>query len=129
MTGTPESCAAFQRDLDKLESYAERNLMRLNKGKCRVPLHHYRLEADPLKSCSVERYLGVLLCNRLAMNHTHHPYLEEWPTTPSSSNFQHNIFQIQLSRLHKGVYDCFIFPIEMGWTGGGLRGKKRKADT
>ena len=72
---TPEGCAAIQCDLDRLESWAERNLMRLNKGKCRVlhlgrnnTLHQYRLGADLLESISVERDLGVLVHDRLTMS-------------------------------------------------------------
>ncbi|PKU44831.1 rna-directed dna polymerase from mobile element jockey- hypothetical protein [Limosa lapponica baueri] len=58
---TPEGCATIQQNLDRLESWAERNLMKFNKGKYRVlhlgtnnPMHHYRLRADLLESSSEE---------------------------------------------------------------------------
>jgi len=49
--------------------------MKFNKGKCRVlhiggnyPMHQYKLGAYLLQSISVERYLGVLVDDRLTMS-------------------------------------------------------------
>ena len=47
---TPAGCAATRRDLDRLESWVERNLIKFNKGKCKAlhlgrnnPPHQHRL--------------------------------------------------------------------------------------
>ncbi|PKU30182.1 rna-directed dna polymerase from mobile element jockey-like [Limosa lapponica baueri] len=72
---TPEGCATIQRDLERLESWAERNLMKFNKGKCRVlhlgrnnPIHRYRLGADLLECTSEKKDLGVLVDNKMTMS-------------------------------------------------------------
>ncbi|KAK4825279.1 hypothetical protein QYF61_026080 [Mycteria americana] len=48
---TPEGCAAIQRDLDRLQKWANKNLTKFNKGKCKVlhsgrnnPMHQCRLK-------------------------------------------------------------------------------------
>ncbi|GAB0178111.1 mitochondrial enolase superfamily member 1 [Grus japonensis] len=72
---TPEGCTGIQHDPDRLESWAERNLMKFDKGKCRVlhlgrnnPKHQYRLGVDLLGSSTVEKDLGVLVDNKLSMS-------------------------------------------------------------
>ncbi|KFV84219.1 hypothetical protein N308_04708, partial [Struthio camelus australis] len=63
------------RDLDRLESWAERNLLKFNQGKCRVlhlgknnPTQQYKLEKNLLESSSAEKDLVVLVDNKLSMS-------------------------------------------------------------
>lgn len=71
----PEGCATIQRDLDRLENWAERNLMKFSKGKCQVlplgknnPRHQYTLGVNWLESSSVEKDPEVLVDNKLTMS-------------------------------------------------------------
>ena len=72
---TSEGCVTIHQDLDRLESWAGRNLMRFNKSKCRVLHlrrnnhgHQYRLGNDLLEWSFADKDLGVPVDNRLAMS-------------------------------------------------------------
>ncbi|GAB0181729.1 mitochondrial enolase superfamily member 1 [Grus japonensis] len=75
MTDTPEGCAAIQRDLNRLEKWINRNLMKFNKGESKIlqlgrnnPMHKYTLGDDCLESSFVEKKLGVLLDNKVTLS-------------------------------------------------------------
>ncbi|GAB0204020.1 mitochondrial enolase superfamily member 1 [Grus japonensis] len=64
-----------KRDLDRLENWAERNLMKFSKGNCQVlplgknnPGHQYMLGANWLESSFAEKDPGVLVDKKLTMS-------------------------------------------------------------
>ncbi|PKU42673.1 rna-directed dna polymerase from mobile element jockey-like [Limosa lapponica baueri] len=65
---TPHGCTTTQRDINRLEKWAERRLMKFNKGKSKVlylrknnPMQQYMLGADQLESSCAKKALGILV--------------------------------------------------------------------
>lgn len=68
MADIPDSCAAVLRDLDRLKNWAEGNLMKLKKMKCKVlclgsyrPVHQWMLGFARLENSFVQKDHGVLV--------------------------------------------------------------------
>ncbi|KAK4832611.1 hypothetical protein QYF61_024592 [Mycteria americana] len=84
MTNVTEGCAAIQRDLNSLAKGAGRNLMRFNKGKCKVLhlgrnnlMHQCMLGATQLEDILAEKALGILVETKLNIKPTMCPCCKE----------------------------------------------------
>lgn len=67
VTDSPGGHDASQRDLNRLERWANKNFMKFNTDKCRVlhfgwnnPRHHYMLRSTQLEGRFAEKDLGIL---------------------------------------------------------------------
>jgi len=74
----PEGHAIIQRDLDRLEKWTDRNLIKIIKEKCKAlnldrnnPRYQDRLEVGRLESYFGQKALGLLVDTKLTMNQKH----------------------------------------------------------
>ncbi|KAK4831874.1 hypothetical protein QYF61_019886 [Mycteria americana] len=80
----PEGRASIKRDLDKLQKWADRNLMEFNKKNCKIlrlrrknALHRYLLGASQLESSLTEKDVEVLVDTKLHMSQQNCPCSKE----------------------------------------------------
>ena len=64
VVNTPEGCDAIQRDLDRLDQWAQMNLVMLNKSN---PHYQYKQRDERIEHCPAKKDMGVLMDGKLDM--------------------------------------------------------------
>ncbi|PKU49234.1 rna-directed dna polymerase from mobile element jockey-like [Limosa lapponica baueri] len=67
--GTLEGCATIQRDISRLEKWADWNLMKFNKGKCNIPHLGRNNPRHLLGADKLESNFTVLLDTEVTISH------------------------------------------------------------
>ncbi|KAK4831080.1 hypothetical protein QYF61_015278 [Mycteria americana] len=112
----PEGHAAIQRDLNRLEKWADRNLVKFNKGKFKVlhlrrnnPMHQYNLE---------KRRLSAILSMCINTCGAHWKDEKQWAQTEIQElpiKHKKNFFTVKVvrhwNRLPRGVVESPCFEI------------------
>lgn len=105
--GSSNGCVAIQRNLKRLEKWADLNLMSSREGNCKVlywgrnnPIHWHRLGADQLENSLVEKDLEVPGGHQIE----HEPAMN---TCDRSHSLLFCISKITSSRLRKELVSLF----------------------
>jgi len=111
---TAEGWDAIHRDLDRLEQWAQVNLMRFNKSKCKVlhlsqsnPHYQYKLRDERIECRPAKRDLGVLMDEKLDMS------LQCVLTAQKTNCIQGCIKKTMISRLREVIQMAFRGPFQL----------------
>ncbi|GAB0176301.1 mitochondrial enolase superfamily member 1 [Grus japonensis] len=125
---TPEGCATIQRDLNRLEKEANRNVLKFSKGKCEVlhmgrsiPTYQYMLGADQLESGLAAKDMVVLVNTKLTVS-------QQCALVAKAANSLGCVRQTTASRLKKAILLLCSALVRHTWSAGSSPGLSSAGD-